>query len=144
MKLWVWISLLASVIWHAKHMHRYCVVICGLSRSTIFFHIISWTAQFCKRNFLNIKWVFWFSVHIFLKHFPLWEEFSKIWSQTYVRVHVKSPLFLSYFLCLYLSLKAYCAIFVRRSNYRYQASPRVSPRESTQRRKVELWARNIR
>jgi hypothetical protein len=39
------------------------------------------------------------------------------------------------------SLKAYCAILVRRSNFRYQASPRVSPRESTQRRKVELWAR---
>jgi hypothetical protein len=32
--------------------------------------------------------------------------------------------------------KAYCAIWVRRSNVRHQASPRVSPRESTQRRKV--------
>jgi len=40
---------------------------------------------------------------------------------------------------------AYCAIWgVRRSNFRHQASPRVSPRESTQRRKVELWARNVR
>jgi len=27
--------------------------------------------------------------------------------------------------------KAYCAIWVRRSNFRHQASPRVSPREST-------------
>jgi len=42
------------------------------------------------------------------------------------------------------SLKAYCAIWVRRSNFRHQASPRVSPRESTQQRKVELWARNVR
>jgi hypothetical protein len=41
------------------------------------------------------------------------------------------------------SFKAYCAIWVRRSNFRHQASPRVSPCESTQRRKVELWARNI-
>jgi len=32
------------------------------------------------------------------------------------------------------SLKAYCAILVRRSNFRHQASPRVSPREGTQ-----LW-----
>jgi hypothetical protein len=40
--------------------------------------------------------------------------------------------------------KAYCAIWSRRSNFRHQASPRVSPRESTQRRKVELWARNFR
>jgi len=40
--------------------------------------------------------------------------------------------------------KAYCAIWVRRSTFRHQASPRMSPRESTQRRKVELWARNVR
>jgi heme/copper-type cytochrome/quinol oxidase subunit 2 len=40
--------------------------------------------------------------------------------------------------------KAYCAIWVRRSNFRHQASPRVPPRESTQRRKVELCARNVR
>ena len=42
------------------------------------------------------------------------------------------------------AFKAYCAIWVRRSNVRHQASPRVSPRESTQRRKVELWAKNVR
>ena len=40
--------------------------------------------------------------------------------------------------------KVYCAMWVRRSNFRHQASPRLSPRESTQRRKVELWARNVR
>jgi hypothetical protein len=42
------------------------------------------------------------------------------------------------------AFKAYCAILVRRSNFCHQATPRVSPRESTQRRKVELWARNVR
>jgi len=42
------------------------------------------------------------------------------------------------------TFKAYCAILVRRSNFRHQASPRVSPRESTQRRKVELLVRNVR
>jgi len=36
------------------------------------------------------------------------------------------------------AFKAYCAIWLRRSNFRHQASSRVSPRESTQRRKVEL------
>jgi hypothetical protein len=41
-------------------------------------------------------------------------------------------------------IEAYCAIWVRRSNFRQHASPRVSPRESTQRRKVELWATNVR
>jgi hypothetical protein len=39
-----------------------------------------------------------------------------------------------------VAFKAYCAIGVRRSNFRHQASPRVS----TQLRKVELWARNVR
>jgi hypothetical protein len=42
------------------------------------------------------------------------------------------------------AFKAYCAIWVRHSDFRHQASPRVSPRDSTQRRKVELWARNVR
>ena len=42
------------------------------------------------------------------------------------------------------AFKAYCAIWFRRSNFRHQASPRVLPRESTQRRKVKLWARNVR
>jgi hypothetical protein len=42
------------------------------------------------------------------------------------------------------AFKAYCAMWIRRSNFRHQASPRVSPRESTQRRKVELQARNVR
>ena len=42
------------------------------------------------------------------------------------------------------TFKAYCTIWVRRSNFRHQASPRVSPRESTRRREVELWARNVR
>ena len=41
------------------------------------------------------------------------------------------------------AFKAYCAIWVRHSKFRHQASPRVSPRESTQQRKVELWARNV-
>jgi hypothetical protein len=40
--------------------------------------------------------------------------------------------------------KAYCMIWVRHSNFRHQASPRLSPRDSTQRRKVELLARNVR
>jgi len=51
--------------------------------------------------------------------------------------------FIIFTLCT-AAFKAYCAICVRRSNFRHQASPRVSPRESTQRRKVELWARNVR
>jgi len=40
--------------------------------------------------------------------------------------------------------KAYCAIWVRRSNFRHQVPPCMSPRKSAQRRKVELWGRNVR
>jgi hypothetical protein len=52
-------------------------------------------------------------------------------------------LIIVFYLCT-ATFKAYCAIWVRRSNFCHQASPRVSLRESTQRRKVELWARNVR
>jgi len=40
-------------------------------------------------------------------------------------------LLLFYFQLSPAAFKAYCAIWVRRSNFRHQASPRVSPREST-------------
>jgi hypothetical protein len=41
------------------------------------------------------------------------------------------------------AFKVYCAIWVRCSNFRHQVSPHVSPHESTQRQKVELWAWNV-
>jgi len=41
------------------------------------------------------------------------------------------------------AFKAYCVIWVRHSNFRHQASPHVPPHDSTQQRKVELWARNV-
>jgi len=47
------------------------------------------------------------------------------------------------YIATHCSLKAYCAILVRLSRS-HQASPHASPRDSTQRRKVELWARNFR
>jgi hypothetical protein len=56
----------------------------------------------------------------------------------------QSPALLSLlFSTTHCSLRAYCAILVRRSNFRHQASPRVSTRESTQRRKVELFTWNV-
>jgi hypothetical protein len=39
--------------------------------------------------------------------------------------------------------KAYCAIWVRRSNFRHQAFPRVSPLESTQREMSGKFCRNV-
>jgi len=60
------------------------------------------------------------------------------------QIEVNKYIRLLLFSTTHCSLKAYCTILVRRSNFRHQVSPRVSPRESTQRRKVELWARNVR
>jgi hypothetical protein len=42
------------------------------------------------------------------------------------------------------AFQTYCAIWIRRSNFRHQALQRVSLRESTQRRKVKLWVKNVR
>jgi hypothetical protein len=63
-----------------------------------------------------------------------------------VRQNLIDIIWVSWFIFNYAlqPIKAYCAIWVRRSKFRHQASPRVSPRETTQRRKVELWARNVR
>jgi len=59
-------------------------------------------------------------------------------------LYINSRIIYYYFQLRTTAFKAYCAIWVRRFNFRHQASPRVSPRESTQRRRVELWVRNVR
>jgi hypothetical protein len=64
---------------------------------------------------------------------PIWSKRNYIFSHRTIIFNLRTAAF-----------KAYCAIWVRRSNFRHQASPRVSPGESTQRRKVGLWARNVR
>jgi len=61
------------------------------------------------------------------------------------RIYSSEQLYSGFFFNYALqSFKAYCAIWGRRSNFRHQASLRVSPRDSTKRWKVELWARNVR
>jgi hypothetical protein len=60
-----------------------------------------------------------------------------------IKVSLKAKFFFIFNYALQ-PFKAYCAIWARRSNFRHQASPRVSPRKSTHRRKVELWTRNVR
>jgi hypothetical protein len=42
----------------------YYIVICGLSVSTMFLHIISHTTRFSEKMLLNIKCGFWFSVRL--------------------------------------------------------------------------------
>ena len=49
-----------------------------------------------EKKAIESKCVFYFLYNIYLKHFPLQHEFSKV-SQRYVRLHVKYPLFMSDF-----------------------------------------------
>ena len=55
-------------IQHAMRMRR--IVVCGLSGSTVFFHIIPQTAWFSKKKkLLNTKRVFWFSLRVLSETF---------------------------------------------------------------------------
>jgi hypothetical protein len=49
---------------------------------------------FGKKKLLNVKCVFWFSLQLFSETFLI---FKKIWARYDIGLHVKYPLFLSYF-----------------------------------------------
>ena len=46
------------------------IVVCGLSGCTTFFHVISRTARFPKKEILHIKCAFWFSLQFNVWGFP--------------------------------------------------------------------------
>jgi len=92
--------------------------------------------------------------HLHLSIIPSTTEYANMCSQPRICIllattrigpwHRVCYYYYYYFQIRTAAFKAYCAIWVRRSNFRHQASPRVSPCESTQRRKVKLWAKNVR
>ena len=79
---------------HAVRMRR--IVICGLLRSIIFFHIISQTAPFSK-NLLNTKCVFWIPLQILPEAFLILRKIERDMTKMSSGLHVKYPLILPYF-----------------------------------------------
>jgi hypothetical protein len=71
----------AIVIHHATRMRH--IVICGLSGSTVYFHIISQTARF-RGGLLNMKCEFWISLQILSESFLI---LRRIWRDMIKKVY---------------------------------------------------------
>jgi hypothetical protein len=54
------------------------IVICGLSRSTVFFQIYHKWHDFRKKKVLNTKCIFEYLYKVYLKNFSFQEEMSKM------------------------------------------------------------------
>jgi len=95
-KYYIFWDCVCSLRYSACKAHTpYYIVICGLSGSTILFHIITYWHQLQKK-LLN-KCLFWLICNFCLKHFSFQEGLSKIWLKMYIGLHVKYLLFLSCF-----------------------------------------------
>jgi hypothetical protein len=100
----------------------------------------------CSIILLNPEYVGFMLLRNVSTHVP---GYTVSWPRTFIDVEIWNHIKYYYYYYYYFNLrtaafKAYFAIWIRRSNFRHQASPRLSPRKSTKRRKVELWARNFR
>jgi len=57
-----WVCVCCLSIQHEMRMRP--IVLCGLSGCTVFFHIMPLTARLSRKNLLNMKCVFWFSLQL--------------------------------------------------------------------------------
>jgi hypothetical protein len=93
-------------------------VICGLPRSTIFFHIISQKAQFKKKVF-NINFVFRCFLRLFSETFFILKRTERDISKTYNGLHVKHRLYLSDFNETWI----FSTYFEKYSNIKFHENP---------------------
>ena len=101
------------------------LVICCLSRTTIFFYINLTNGTILEIEVIKRKmWIL-----IFYKTFAFWEELRERDDQKIIGFHVKHPLFLSGFNEYWISQK----IFEKYSNKKFNENPssrsRVAPSE---------------
>jgi hypothetical protein len=82
-----------SVIQHAMCMRH--IVMCGLPRSTKFFHIISWKGKILEKELLNTKYVFWLTLQLLSETFLILRIAERDFIKFYTVLHVKYLLFLS-------------------------------------------------
>ena len=74
------------------------IVICGLTHSTTFFHIISQTARLSTVSYRTQNVRFGFHYNFCLKHFSFYGELGEMWlKKKYIGLHVKQLLFMSHF-----------------------------------------------
>ena len=84
----------ALVIQHAVRMRRMSSVACLALPN---FSTLSHKRQDFRKYFLEQEICFDFLYNYRLKHFSFRQELSEMWSQMYIGLHVKYPLFLSDF-----------------------------------------------
>ena len=103
------------------------IVIYGPSGCTIFSPLSYKLHDFRKEKLLNIKCVFWFSLHPCLKYLPFEENLKEIWWKTYIGLHVKYPLFLSDFTGNWIFSTDFRKILEYQISLRFFNGSRVAP-----------------
>jgi hypothetical protein len=73
------------VIQHVKRKHH--IVICGLSGSTTFFHIISFNGTMCGKMLMNLTCVFLFSLQLLSETFLI---VRRILQDIIINIHMSS------------------------------------------------------